>query len=109
MWSRDNTKEWIFQLQHRIEDIDYYLQRTIDWCEHNGVWADQKVFACCVMAVIWVSHMRGEPVSKRELFEILGIADWDQVEDVEYTLVDPKFVKMDLDELLDNVVQRFDD
>ena len=26
-WSRNDTKEWIVQLEHRIEDIDYYQRR----------------------------------------------------------------------------------
>jgi hypothetical protein len=33
IWSRDDTKEWVIQLEHRLEDIDYYLKKTVDWCE----------------------------------------------------------------------------
>ena len=43
-WSRDDTKEWIVQLENRIEDIDYYLNRTVEWCETNGVWDNEKVY-----------------------------------------------------------------
>lgn len=105
-WSRENTQHWISQLELRIEDIDYYLMRTIEWCERNGVWDDETVFALSSLTVIWVSHMRGEPISRRELLEILAVEIWEDVDDAEYTL-DPKFLKMDLEEILEQAIQKF--
>jgi hypothetical protein len=105
-WTRDKTQEWIGQLENRLEDIDYYLARTVEWCETNDVYDDQIVFACAVMTVIWVSHMRGEPLSKREALEIVGIADAAEVEDEEYALGEP-FKDYDHEELLEAVVSRF--
>ena len=107
-WSREDTQLWISHLESRIEDIDYYLIRTIEWCEYNGVWSNDKVFTCCAMVVIWVSHMRGEPISRRELLEYLKVADWYTAEDAEYTL-DPAMMKLDFEEVLDTVLQKFDD
>lgn len=105
-WSRQDTQHWIAQLENRIEDIDYYLLRTIDWCERYGIWEDETVFALASLAVIWVSHMRLEPISRRELLEILAVEHWDQVADAEYTL-SPEYLKMDLEEILEQAVQKF--
>ena len=106
-WTREDTQHWIAQLELRVEDIDYYLGRTIDWCEHNGIWHDEKVFACAAMTVIWVCHMRGEHISRRELFELLQIQNGQDVPDAEYSL-DPAYLKLDLEQILDRVVQTFD-
>ena len=105
-WTRDQTKDWVSQLENRIEDIDYYLRNTIEWCEERGVYNDQAVFACSVMTVIWVSHMRQEPISKREVFEILGIKDWDQIADDIFEL-SPEFQNYDLNDLLEMVAEHW--
>jgi hypothetical protein len=105
-WSRDDTKYWIAQLENRIEDIDYYLMRTVEWCERYGIWEDEVVFALSSLTVIWVSHMRDEPITRRELLEILAVNLWDEVEDVEYTL-NPKYLNMDLEDILEEAIQKF--
>jgi hypothetical protein len=105
-WTRDHTKEWIAQLENRIEDIDYYLNQAIAWCEERGIYDDQIVFACASMTVIWVSHMRNEPISKREMYELIGIKDWYKVEDLEYSL-GPQWDGYDLEALLEEVVNKF--
>jgi hypothetical protein len=106
IWTIDRTQEWISQLENRLEDIDYYLNCTVEWCETNEIYNDQMVFACCLMTVVWVSHMRGEPLSKREALEIIGIIDADSVEDEEYCLSD-SFHDYDHQELLEAVISRF--
>ena len=104
VWTREHTQHWIAQLENRLEDIDYYLNQTVDWCEDRGVLNDQAVFACAVMTVIWVSHMRSEPLSKREVLEIVGVADFYDAEDDEYALSE-RFHGMELEELLEMVVE----
>lgn len=104
-WTREDTQYWINQLEHRIEDIDYYLHQTIQWCEDNGVFSDQAVFACTLMTVIWVSHQRGEPISKREAMELLGVQGWEMIEDEEFEL-NQKFADCELEDLLEQVCQR---
>jgi len=106
IWTRDCTQDWIAQLELRIEDIGYYLTRTVEWCETNEIYDDQMVFACAVMTVVWVSHMRGEPLSKREALEIVGIVDAETVEDEEYHLGE-QWQDFDHEELLEVVVSRF--
>lgn len=105
-WTRNQTREWITHLENRLEDIDYYLNRTIEWCEERGVYNDQAVFACAVMTVIWVSHMRQEPLSKREVLELVGVTDYYNVEDQEYNL-NPQFQNLELEELLEVVADHW--
>jgi hypothetical protein len=107
-WSRQDTQLWISHLENRIEDIDYYLTKTLEWCTYNEVESNDKVFTCCAMIVIWVSHMRGEPISRRELLEYLKVADWYTAEDAEYSL-DPVLLELDFEQVLDNVLQKFED
>jgi hypothetical protein len=106
VWNRQSTKDWIAQLEHRIEDIEYYLRKTVEWCEDNGVYSEQTIFACTVMTAVWVSHLRNEPISKRELFEILGIVGWDQIEDAIYEF-NPEYAHLEHDELLEMVASSF--
>jgi hypothetical protein len=105
-WTRDQTREWIAHLENRLEDIDYYLQRTSEWCEDHGVYNDQAVFACAVMTVIWVSHMRQEPLSKREVLELVGVLDYYNAEDRAY-LLGPEFHHYDLEELLEMIAEQW--
>jgi hypothetical protein len=106
IWTRDQTREWIAHLENRLEDIDYYLKRTVEWCENHGVYNDQVVFACAVMTVIWVSHMRQEPLSKREVLELVGVLDYYNAEDQEYQL-NPEFQNYELEELLEVVADNW--
>jgi hypothetical protein len=105
-WTRDQTREWIAHLENRLEDIDYYLNRTVEWCENHGLYNDQAVFACAVMTVIWVSHMRQEPLSKREVLELVGVVDYYNAEDQEYQL-NPEFQNYELEELLEVVADNW--
>lgn len=105
-WTRDDTKEWILQLENRLEDIDYYLQRTVEWCGNYGIWNDEHVFILSFMTVIWVSNMRLEPVSKKEIFEIVGISGWEEMIDQEYSL-GAEYHNLDFEEMLNLVASKF--
>jgi hypothetical protein len=105
-WSRADTKHWIAQLEHRIEDIEYYLRRTVEWCEENNVYEDRIVLACAVMTAAWVSHMRQEPLSKHEIFEILGIDGWDKVEDALFEF-NSDYEHLEHEELLQMIINSF--
>lgn len=106
VWNRQSTRNWIAQLENRIEDIEYYLRRTVEWCEANEVYDDRTVFACTVMTAVWVSHMRDEPISKQELFEILGIKGWDTIDDAIYEF-NKDYEMLDHEELLEMVASSF--
>ena len=102
-WTREDTRHWISQLELRIEDIGYYLTQTIQWCEDREVYDDRLVFACVMMTALWVSCQRNEPISKRELFEVLGINDWYDAPEEEVEL-GSKYKQMDLEEILEEIV-----
>lgn len=102
-WSRDDTKEWVAQLENRIDDIEFYLKRTVEWCEENEVYSEKAIFICSVMAIIWVCHLRNEPISKHEIFEILGVKNWQDIED-EVFQFNPAYEDMELEQLLNFVV-----
>ena len=80
-WTREDTQYWIAQLENRIEDIDYYLNRTVEWCENNGIWHNESVFSLSFVTVLWVCYMRNEDISRREIYEYLGLEDWEEAED----------------------------
>lgn len=99
-WSRYDTQLWIAQIENRIEDIDYYLKRTLEWCERNGIYDERQIFICNFLTCIWVSHMRNEQISYKELMELLGLEDLETGEDKIYDL-GPKFKDLDHEEMLD--------
>jgi len=105
-WTRDDTQHWIAQLENRVEDIDYYLMRAIEWCEDHRVYDDQAVFACCAMTVIWVCRMRGETITQKEMFELLGLQGWEVGTDDEYRLGD-SYLDMDHEDLLEMVASQW--
>ena len=107
-WSRADTKEWISQLEHRIEDIDYYLNRTAEWCEDYGIDDSKVVFMCSFLTCIWVSHMRDEPITFTELMEMLGVEEWEADEEKIYEL-DDKWGELDHHEFLERVVETFNE
>lgn len=101
-WSRWDTKLWVNQLENRIEDIDYYLNQTVNYCEANNIINNETVFTLSFLTVLWVSYMREEPISRREIFEILCIKDWEDLPDAPVEL-GAKLSDFDLKELLDVV------
>jgi hypothetical protein len=107
-WLREHTQEWVAQLEHRLEDIDYYLNRTVAWCEEHGITDDRAVMTCGFITCIWVSHMRCEPISLRELVEFLGLADIEPDQDQVYNL-GPLMNKLDHEEILQLVAGRIED
>lgn len=105
-WSRDDTKEWISQLENRIEDLQFYLARTAEWCEEHDIHSEKTVLMCNVMALIWVSYLRNEPISIHEMFEMLGISNWQDTDDTVLEF-NPAYETMELEELLQLVVDSF--
>lgn len=104
IWTREDTKHWIAQLEHRIEDIDYYLKKTVEWCEDNYVYDDRKVFMLSFLTIIWVSHMREEPISYVELLEILGMPEMIVGDDKIYDL-GPELSNVEHEQLLSIILK----
>ena len=98
-WSRDDTREWIQHILNRVEDIHYYLERTDEWCDHNQIHDHETRFTCNFLTVLWVSRMREETISYKELLEILGLSHLEISEDKIYDLGN-EFRDVDHEELL---------
>jgi hypothetical protein len=107
-WTREDTKCWIESLEDRLEDITFYLNRTGQWCESNDIENERTIFVCYFLTCIWVSRLRGEPISYLELMEMLGIKDFDNIEEKFYELGD-EYLHLDHEELLKKVVDSIDD
>jgi hypothetical protein len=107
-WTREDTRYWIAQLENRIEDIEYYLKETIRWCEDNFIHDDRKVFMCSFLTCIWVCYMRNEPISYKELLEILGLEEMYTGEDSIYNL-GPELQHVEHEELLRLIMRRLND
>ena len=107
-WSRDDTKEWINQLEHRVDDIDYYLDRTLAWCDEYGIDNQRVIFMCSFLTCVWVSQVRGEQITFTELMEMLGVSEWEASDDVEEKVyeLDDCYADLDHHELLERAVQK---
>lgn len=105
-WTIEDTRLWIHDQYLKLEDVDYYLKATVEWLEQKGIFNKKLVFVCSFMTVIWVNHLRGCVSSKREIFELLDIPDWEDVVDQPYVLP-PVYVEMNLEheELLELVIR----
>ena len=103
-WNRDSTKEWIAQLENRLEDLDYYLNRTVEWAENNGLTDQESIFSLGFVTVLWVCYMRSEEVSRQEIYELLGIEDWQEADDCVMELGD-QLSGLDYEDML-NLVAR---
>lgn len=103
MWTRNDTKDWLFQIEHRLHDFEYYLKITEDWCEQHCIFNDAAIFMCCVMTLVWVSHMRGEQLTKNEVFEILGFEE--HANDNSTFELSKDFENLDHEELLSKVIK----
>jgi hypothetical protein len=107
-WLRHDTQEWVTQLENRLEDIDYYLNRTVAWCEDRGITDDRTLMSCAFITCIWVSHMREEPITYSELLEFIGLAHLEVGDDKIYDL-GSTLSRLDHEEVLQLVAGNFDD
>jgi hypothetical protein len=104
-WTRDDTRSWLGQLENRIEDIEFYLKHTEDWCEERDVYDEFLIASCRIITVLWVSEMRQESISKREIYELIGVKDWYDAPEESFSLSD-QYKDMDINELLELAISR---
>jgi hypothetical protein len=71
-WRRDDTKKWISIVEHRIADMNYYMQLALNWCSEREVYDQALIVKCMMTACIWVSHMRQESISFGEIYDLMG-------------------------------------
>jgi hypothetical protein len=106
-WSREDTKAYVAQLEDRIEDIAYYIEKTEQWCDENYIDDERVIFMCMFLTAIWVSQLRCEPISYVELMEMLGVEDIPEDEEKFYELNDT-YADLTHKELLIRAVKTFD-
>lgn len=103
-WTRDDTKNFIQNIESRISDIDHFLEQTLSWCEQHDIIDSRRVAACCIFTCIWVSAMRGETITYTELMEILDLNVVGEFDDKIYNFGDD-FKGVDLETMLTIVSQ----
>lgn len=108
-WTRNDTKDFIHRIESRIEDIDYYLKRTVEWCENNGVWENQRVLMCCLISCIWVSSMREENISFQEIVEIVGLRDFEDTSLDKIYGICEEFRSLEHEEILQMLIDKTGD
>ena len=101
-WSILDTKTWIAHVENRIEDMDYYLNQTVNYCEANNIINNETVFTLSFLTILWVAYMREEPITRREIFELLCIKDWENLPDAPVELGE-KLADFELKDILDLV------
>jgi hypothetical protein len=106
-WSRQDTKNWVAQLEDRIDDISHYLEKTMEWCDDLEIDNEKVVFMCNFLTCIWVSQLRGEQITFTELMEMMGIEVVELQEEKFYEL-DAEYVNLTHKELLERAVKTFD-
>lgn len=111
-WTRDDTKFWIASVEHRVEDMIYYKQQALDWCEARGIEDQGFITKCLITTCIWVSHMRQETMSLGEVYDFIGVRDLDspasmsELENYNDTLeFRPGCGDVDLDDLLNELLK----
>lgn len=100
-WSRDDTKDWIMQIELRLEDIHFYLTQTAAYCDHYQILDNSEVLTLSIMTCIWVASMRAEQITLSEVIDILNL-DMEIQSDKTYDM--GKDMKdLDFEEMLDLV------
>lgn len=106
-WSREDTKNWVTQLEDRIDDIAHYLDKTMEWCDDQEIDNEKVVFMCSFLTCIWVSQLRGELITFTELMEMMGI-EVVELEEEKFYELDAEYVNLTHKELLERAVKTFD-
>jgi len=103
-WSRSHTRDWINQVQHRLEDINYYLQETARYCDQHGIREDKDVITLSIMTCIWVSSMRNELITLSEVVDLLNL-ELEITSDKTYDLT-REMSDLDFEQMLDLVSKK---
>ena len=105
-WLRTDTQDWIKNLENRLEDIDYYLKRTVEWCEIQGVYNNKIVLMACLVTCIWVSSMRNEEISFQEIIELVGLKGMEPMDIDKIYTVSKEFQNLDHKEILEIFIEK---
>lgn len=102
-WTPDDTRIWIHTVYLKLEAYHSYLQDLVEWCEANEITSEKTIMVLSMMTILWTGYQLGEPVSRQQMFEIMGVDGWECVEDNLLTLP-PKYGELELSDLLAHAV-----
>jgi len=108
-WTRNDTKDYVHKVESRLEDFNYYLKRTVEWCENNGVFENKRILLCCLISCIWVSSMREEQVSFQEIVELVGLEEFEDTTLDKVYQVCEEFRYLDHEEILELLIVKSSD
>lgn len=108
-WMRENTQEWIAQMENRVADMQYYLQEALLWLALNGYNRPEITVACLTMTCVWVAHMRNECITSHEIMELIG-AETDEVNTPDDIFeLSSDYKSWQIEEIWYHVIRQYDD
>lgn len=108
-WSRNDTQEWIAQMENRVADMQYYLEEALLWLTTYGYHHPHITIACLTMTCVWVANMRNETITSHEIMEIIG-APTDNLElSNDIFELSPQYQGWDIEEIWYHVIRQYDD
>jgi hypothetical protein len=99
-WTRIDTKLWLHEVSLKLEAYESYLNDAQRWIEDNEITNERQIVILKFLTMLWVGYQFGEPVSKQQAFELLQTPQWEEVEDIVYSLP-PKYGDLDHRQLLE--------
>lgn len=108
-WSRNDTQEWIAQMETRVADMQYYLGEALLWLASQGYCRPEITIACLTMTCVWVSNMRNEQITAHEIMEMIGASTEDAKTPNSIFELAPQFKGWDIEEIWYHTVRQYDD
>ena len=108
-WLRNDTQEWIAQMENRVADMQYYLEEASLWLSVQGFCRPEIMIACFTMTCVWVAHLRGEQITSHEIMELIGASTEDiSMKNYVFELA-PNYQEWQIEEIWYHVVRQYDD
>ncbi len=93
-WTSEHTKMWIHEVYLKLEMYDSYLNDMVAWCEDNAIESEPTVMVLSFLTILWVSYQLGEPISRQQIAELMGIKEWESFKD-EICTLPPRYGELD--------------
>jgi hypothetical protein len=106
-WTREDTREYIQNLEEEIEIYLTYKLRVESYLESKGYFADNTVLyvKCYILAFAWISHHLDRELSIRMIYDLIGIEN--DVDPNQGLVLAENFLVLDFNELMDLVIQDY--
>ncbi len=87
----------------KLEAFNSYMQDMVEWAEQNEITSEKTMMVLSIMTVLWTAYQLGEPITRQQMFELIGVDGWEEVED-RLLALPPKHGELGLFDLLTHVV-----